>query len=241
MKKNILCVSWGNKYEGYTKKLKSQLDNHCSYDFNFYCLTDNPQEEYDIQLPDYWDRHFNPKTNRFWAYRKCYMFNEDLFPEIKGNDFLYLDLDILIHNSIDPIFETSKPTIVRGWWNDIGVCKKNFGRGESSLINSSVIRWKRKQLKPIYEHINKHAEIIFFTYRTLDNYLNHCWYNIHHDDKCFFDKFKKGIIYSWYKGNVFPDDMKTKILRNDHAICLFNNSAEQFEHMHEIKELNDFF
>jgi hypothetical protein len=242
MKKNILCVKWGTKYDDYVEKLKTQVEKHCSYDFNFYCLTDNPQRSYDIKLPTHWDKYFNQKTNRFWAYRKCYMFNENLFPEIKGDDFLYFDLDILIHNSIDPLFELSKskPMIIRGWWNDIDVCKKNFGKGESSLINSSVIRWQRKQLKNIYNQISTRSEIIFFTYRTLDNYLNHCWYDIHNNEKCFFNTFEKGMIYSWYKGNVFPDDMETKILRNDHMICLFNNSAEQFEHMHEIKELNEF-
>jgi len=244
MKKNILCVSWGNKYKDYVEKLKTQLDKHCSYDFNFYCLTDNPQNKYDIQLPTHWDKHFIPKKNAFWAYRKCYMFYEDLFPSIEGDEFLFLDLDILIHNSIDSLFELDmkKPWIVRGWWNNIENCKKNFSKFSSTPLNSSVIRWNRGQLKKIYNEINQNSEFIFFTYPTIDNYFNHRWYNIHDEESGFLNPLPKKIVYSWYKGNMYPNDMQEKVLRKDHMICLFNNSTKDvYEHMHEISELNGLY
>ena len=38
--------------------------------------------------------------------------------------------------------------------------------------------------------------------------------------------FPKGDIYSWYKGNIYPEDMEINKFRTDHKICLFNNSAE---------------
>ena len=242
--KNILCVKWGDKYDSYVDKLKQQVENNCSYDFNFYCLTDNPQNDYDVPLPALWDKHFNPDRNFFWAYRKCYMFNEGSFPTIKGDEFLFLDLDILIHNSIDPLFELDmeSPWIVRGWWNDIDNCKKNFGKLKSTPLNSSIIRWNRGQLGPIYRQILTETQYIFFTYPTIDNYFNHCWYDIHDEDGGFFKPLPKGITYSWYKGNVYPDDMEKKILRKDHMICLFNNSAQGIdEHMHEISELNGLY
>ena len=244
MKKNILCVKWGNKYDDYVEKLKSQVEQHCSYDFNFYCLTDNPQKSYDLKLPTHWDEHFNSDTNNFWAYRKCYMFNEDLFPQIKGDDFLFLDLDILIHKSIDLLFEMSvtRPRIVRGWWNDIENCKKNFGKGKSTPLNSSVIKWNRGQLQPVYDEINRNIEYIFFTYKTIDNYFNQAWYDLHDDKAGFFKGFPKGLIYSWYKGNIYPEDMYKKVLRENCMICLFNNSASGIdEHMDEVKELNGLY
>jgi len=244
MKKNILCVKWGNKYDDYVEKLKSQLEQYCSYDFNFYCLTDNPQKSYDLELPTHWDKHFNPERNFFWAYRKCYMFNENLFPTIKGDEFLFLDLDILIHNSIDSLFELNmeNPWIVRGWWNDIDNCKKNFGKIKSTPLNSSIIRWNRGQLEPVYRQIFENPEYIFFTYPTIDNYFNHYWYNIHDEYESFFKPLPKNIAYSWYKGNVYPNDMKQKVLRKDIMICLFNNSAQGIdEHMHDISELNGLY
>ena len=79
----ILCVKWGTKYDQYVEKLKSQLEKKFSLPFNFYCLTDTPKKEYDLQLPTFWDKFYRP--NQFWAYRKLYPFNEDLFPTMKGN------------------------------------------------------------------------------------------------------------------------------------------------------------
>ena len=48
-------------------------------------------------------------------------------------------------------------------------------------------------------------------------------------------------MYSWYKGNIFPNDMDLKKIRNDHKICLFNNSADtkNNEHMYEIDEIKE--
>ena len=263
MDNTVLCVRWGDKYDDtYVKKLKEQLDRHLTVPFNFYCLTDNPKEEYDIQLPTEWDEHYRADKNMFWAYRKCYMFNEDkYFPEIKGTQFLYFDIDILIHNNIDCFFDMNMkhPYIVRGWWNDAENCRKNFGQLKSTPLNSSCIRWTRGQLRQIEEHIETNKEVIFFTYRTIDNYFNHFFYNIWEEgiedkDKKFVKTkdinevpsqllrpFPKGWIYSWYKGNIFPDDMETKKLRKDLKICLFNNSYnsndDEMPDIEEIKKL----
>ena len=225
--KNILCVKWGDKYDGYDEKLKQQLEKNCTYDFNFYCLTDKPEKDYHIKLPTLWDKHYIPEKNHFWAYKKFYMFNEDLFPRIIGQEYLFLDLDIIIHNSMDYFFklEMSKPWIIRGWWNDVDICRRNYNKGESPVINSSIIRWNRGQLKDIYKHIEDNIEYIFFTYKTIDNYLNRVWYNIEKDESKKFNLFEKNKIYSWYKGNVFPDDMETNVLRKDHIVCLFNNNT----------------
>jgi len=240
---NIICVKWGNKYDDYVEKLKTQITNNCSVPFNFYCLTDNPKNEYDIELPKHWDQYFRP--NMFWAYRKLYIFNEDLFPQIKGDNFLYLDLDILIHKDIKYFFDLDmkKPYIVRGWWNDIENCKKNYGKIKSTPLNSSVVRWNRGQLKDIYNHVNDNTEVIFFSYRTIDNYYAHFFYNIWNEEDSFFNVYPKGDVYSWYKGNIFPKDMELKKIRPNHKICLFNNSADvnadktKDEHMNEIEEI----
>ena len=237
----ILCVRWGNKYDSdYVIKLKEQIDKNFDLPYNFYCLTDNPETEYDIQLPTQWDEHYDSEKNFFWAYRKCYMFNERLFPEIKGTQFLYLDLDVLIHQDLNYFFhlDMRRPYIVRGWWNDIENCRKNFGIIKSTPLNSSVIRWIRGQLLDVYNHIEKHKEVIFFTYKTIDNYFNHNFYNVWEEDISFFNYFPKGDIYSWYKGSIFPDDMEIKKIREDHKICLFNNSSRNiFEDMFEIEEV----
>ena len=240
MQNTILCVKWGDKYGNeYVEKLKEQVENNCSVPFNFYCLTDKPTQSYDIQLPTIWDAYENGK---FWAYRKLYMFNERV-ADIKGDQFLYLDLDVIIQRDLKYFFELNmeRPYIVKGWWNDIEVCKKNYAKLQSPMVNSSVIRWNRAQLQKVYKHINDNLDVIFFTYPTIDNYLNHFWYNMHEEtrsdvdrsDKSFLNVFPKGDIYSWYKGNIFPDDMEPKKKRQECKICLFNNSGED----NDVEEL----
>jgi len=245
--KNILCVKWGDKYTSeHVEKLKQQVEKHCSYDFNFYCLTDKPEKEYDIKLPTWMDEHYIPEKNFFWAYRKCYMFDQTkIFSDDSASDeFLFFDIDVLIHKSIDPLWEIpmDKPYIVRGWWNNIDMCKKNYGKIKSTPLNSSVIRWNGLQLQKVYDHIKQHAPMIFFTYSTIDNYFNHFFYNIHDEEDGFFRAWPKGLIYSWYKGNIYNEDMEFKKLRNDHIVCLFNNSASGIdEDMNDISEINGLY
>ena len=91
----IICVKWGQKYSReYVEKLKKQCEDNCSIPFNFYCLTDNPQKDYDILLPTYWDSYYhNFARGFFWAYRKCYMFGfvDDCLIEEDGEPFLLED------------------------------------------------------------------------------------------------------------------------------------------------------
>jgi len=227
----ILCVKWGDKYDHtYVEKLKEQCEQYCSVPFNFYCLTDNPTQSYDIQLPTTWDAYYHADRDFFWAYRKYYVFglgNNNFLPEIEGEQFLLLDLDVRIHQDLKYFFELpmDKPWIVRGWWNNPDTVKQNFAKHKSTPLNSSVIRWNRNQLKDVFDNINRNAEVIFFTYPSADNYFNHHWYNIWDEDASFFQGFPQGDIYSWYKGNVYPDDMEKHKLRENMKICLYNNSG----------------
>ena len=130
-----------------------------------------------------------------------------------------------------------KPYIVRGWWNNPDTCKKNFAKYKSTPLNSSVIRWNRGQLYEVWREIYANPELTFFTYPSIDNYFNHRWYNIWNEDESFFRGFPKGDTYSWYKGNIFPDDMAEKTKRHDHKICLFNNSTQtEGDNDDEMKE-----
>ena len=256
----ILCVKWGDKYSReYVEKLKQQCEDNCSVPFNFYCLTDKKEEPYDISLPLTWDdyegkhsRYRNSQApSNMWAYRKLYMFKLDKvlgrggwdeserdFKTIEGDNFLYLDLDVIIHQDLKYFFDLdmTQPWIVRGWWNDMNECRKNYAAMKSTPINSSVIRWNRGQLVEVYNHIVNNLDVLFFTYPTIDNYLNHFWYNMWADDKSFFSVFPEGDIYSYYRGNIWPNDLYEKKIRLDNKICLFNNSADNND-VEELKSL----
>jgi len=202
----ILCVKWGDKYgREYVEKLKQQCEDNCSVPFNFYWLTDKKEKDYDVWLPSAWNKYEGwhsrvrnkQAPSNMWAYRKLYMFQLDYytttggwdeserdFKSIHGNNFLYLDLDVIIHQDLKYFFDLdmTQPWIVRGWWNDMNDCRKNYAAMYSTPINSSVIRWNRGQLIEIYKHIAKNIDVLFFTYPTIDNYLNHFWYNMWYED-----------------------------------------------------------
>lgn len=217
--KAIVCVQWGDKYsKDYVKALKQQVEKHCTYPFNFYCLTDKPTEHYDRYFPYNW----NSKANgNFWAYRKTYMF-DNIFSE---DEILYLDLDVLIHSSLDKFFELdmTKPWIVKGWWNDPDTCRKNYSKMQSPMINSSVIRWNRNQLQPVFNHILDNIDVVFFTYPTIDNYFAHFWYDLNKEKEAFFNVFSAEYIESYYKGRIHKSH-KIKCKEDSTIIELFNNS-----------------
>jgi hypothetical protein len=222
--KAIICVQWGTKYsKEFVKALKQQVERHCSYDFNFYCFTDNVVESYDRPFPHNWDSREN---GNFWAYRKTYMFDD----VIEEKEILYLDLDVLIHSSIDKFFklDMTRPWIVKGWWNDPETCRKNYSKMQSPMINSSVIRWNKGQMQPVFDHIVKHSDVIFFTYPTLDNYFAHFWYDLDNEGESFFNVFFWGDIESYYKCKVhssYVEEYYKDSLENTSPIIeLFNNS-----------------
>ena len=247
MDNTILCVRWGDKYDNsYVEKLKKQCEENCSVPFNFYCITDNVMKPHDVHMPTKLDKYYDEERGFFWAYRKYYAFALDnatdfkFLTKIKGDRFLLLDLDVVIHQDLKYFFDLpmDKPWIVRGWWNDMDIVKRNFAKHKSTPINSSVIRWDRGQLVPVWKKIKDNAEVIFFTYPSADNYFNHHWYNCWNEDKGFFRGFPKGDIYSWYKGNIFPDDMEKNKLRPELKIGLFNNSGydegDEDDKLHKI-------
>ena len=246
MQNNILCMNWGDKYDvSYVEKLKQQCEENCSVPFNFWCLTDKPEKDWHLSIPTSLDRYYDKERDFFCAYRKCHMFrvgqiigDNRFFPN--KSKLLFLDLDVIIHQDLKYFFElpNDKPWIVRGWWNDILTVKRNYAKYKSTPLNSSVILWEKGQMIPVWEHVKKNAEVIFFTYPSLDNYFAHHWYDPWNEDEGFLQGFPQGDIYSWYKGNVFPDDMATNKIREDHKICLFNNSGYAAgENDDEIKKL----
>jgi hypothetical protein len=256
----IICVSWGDKYDReYVKKLKEQCEAHCSVPFNFYCITDKPKlgSKHDITMPLYWDKHFLSEKNFFWAYRKYYAFSidksrshkvkfstknlsRDCLDRIQGERFLLLDLDVMIHQDLKYFFELpmDKPWIVKGWWNDMDNCRKNYAKLKSTPLNSSVVRWDRGQLSKVWDEIYENIDMIMFTYPSADNYFVHRWYDLWNEKESFFNVFPAGDIYSYYKGNIFPQDMTKEVFRNDHKICLFNTSGhtegESDDKLHKI-------
>ena len=137
----VLCVKNGPKYSAeYVNTLARMVERNCTVDYEFVCLTDNPEGIDDnikvIKLP----RQFRT----WWA--KTYMFSNQL--GLKGT-ILYMDLDVVISGNIDRLFTYSP-----GNWCIIRDFTRSM-RPNWQKYNSSVIRFDYNQLDHLWQDFDK--------------------------------------------------------------------------------------
>ena len=142
----ILCLKHGTKYSAeYVNKLYNMTKRHCSLDYEFVCMTENPKgidkNIKIIPLPD---------GLQGWWY-KPYMYSKDL--PIKGT-ILYLDLDVVIAGNIDRLFtyETYKWATIRDFTRAM--------RPKWNKYNSSVVRFKTGELHAVWEKFMQNPKLI---------------------------------------------------------------------------------
>jgi len=73
--------------------------------------------------------------------------------------------------------------------------KKDYKNQNITPINTSVLTWKKGQLKPITDLIKDKPDEVFFTYRRVDAYV---WYQFGVKD--FFNYFPVDKVDWYYKG-----------------------------------------
>ena len=131
-KKQVVCIKWGDKYPPYyVNRLFNMIVQHTSYEIDFFCVTDDPEGLNDkikiIPLPDL--------GLRGWWY-KLSLFSSDLYG-FQGR-FLYVDLDVVVVDTIDPFFEVESSKLIIG---------EDFQTGE---FNSSVFSLESNSLSEIW-------------------------------------------------------------------------------------------
>ena len=163
----------GRKYgSDYVNKLYNMVWKNLKKKFRFICFTDNEKGINDrieifplpsIEMP-------KNKPERGW--RKLSILQKDL-NGLKGT-CLFLDLDIVIVDNIDPIFELSGEFLIA-----FDKRKKN-----SSIGNSSVFRFEAGAHHDIYENFNNNSSTILSIFRNEQAYLSDMIV-------------KKGIFHYW--------------------------------------------
>jgi len=130
---NVVCMKWGSKYgPDYVNRLYNMTRRHLSLPFHFYCITDDDAylnqeiKTRDINLIDF------PKGGR-GPWRKVIMFKQHLY-DIRGK-ILFLDLDLVIINSLDKFFTFSDQFSVRHEF-DRRKSKDNFGNTSAYVFES---------------------------------------------------------------------------------------------------------
>lgn len=119
---NVLCIKWGKKYgPEYVNKLHSMVRRHLHRPFRFVCLTDDGSGiDPDIEVEpipmigfDEFDQRKPWTFGHGWL--KLTSFAQPLY-DLQGRT-LFLDLDIVILDSLDPFFEQEGEFIVIKEWD----------------------------------------------------------------------------------------------------------------------------
>jgi len=137
----VLCIKWGDKYSAqWVTRLQSMVAKHLSVEHEFICITENPVEGVKCiplvcDLPHWW--------------QKVGLVQPDFFDGWN----LYLDLDIVITASIDPIIQAAKMDETKLWMRDdfsYSLRNPKQGMNEHQIemlgghgtCNSSVMVWR---------------------------------------------------------------------------------------------------
>ena len=132
MMKNVLCIKWGSKYSAeYVNKLYNMVERHLTLTHRFICLTDDP-----TGLHPLIETRPLLRTDLKYSYTKFELFEKELH-DITGQ-ILFLDLDVVINNSIDDLFlyEPDAEFVgIKDWKIDcINASCMRFNVGEHSYI-----------------------------------------------------------------------------------------------------------
>ena len=133
---NIVCVNWGTKYSpDYVLRLYNMIKKHTNRTFKMFCLTDNP----DIYPDEITGIKLKPGFEGWW--NKMQLFRDDVLP--KGQ-YLYFDLDVVIVDNIDCLFD----------YQGFGITR-DFINPENGLLggkeyNSSIMRFT--QNRALWKH-----------------------------------------------------------------------------------------
>ncbi len=126
-KTNLVCVNVGDKYSpDCVERLFSMVMRNTTREFNFYCLTDNPSHYSQPIIP-------LPLTQPLFGWwNKMFLFKPGILPDGK---YLYFDLDVVIIDNIDSLFE----------FDGFGIAR-DFVRPDRGILggkeyNSSVMKF----------------------------------------------------------------------------------------------------
>jgi hypothetical protein len=100
MKKNIVCLKWGEKYSPhYVNVLYKMCKRHSNVPFNFFCLTDNIQG----LSPEIIHKPLPNLPLQGWWMKPWVFARENNF----SGQVLFLDLDLIIYDNIDKLWNCS--------------------------------------------------------------------------------------------------------------------------------------
>ena len=162
---NVLCIKWGKKYgPEYVNILRSMVSRHLLREHRFICLTDDVQgidasvETLPMPKVDFPDFDNMITWARAHGWLKLVSFANPLH-DIKGPT-LFIDLDVVIVDWLDPFFDLPGEFIVIREWD------KRDGTG-----NTSVYRFNAGAHEDALAYFKKNSTQIRNTYRNEQQYI----------------------------------------------------------------------
>lgn len=219
--KTILTLIYGSKYNADDVH---RIYNATNGKYNYVCLADEENAKHLRQeitvIP------LDPELEGHW--HKINMFNVDIPGKV-----LYLDLDVIIQNSLEKFFDFSfHPTICYCYWksteehitydNAYPISFKWLG-----MYNSSVMTWQDNNAKYIYDMFMQNPEYYMTKYWGDDRFL------FHEDTKM--NIFPKKMMYSFIAGVDHNTDVSPRAfqIKPEYPIVLLNGQEETTENLRQ--------
>lgn len=189
----VVCMKWGTKFgPEYVNRLHSMVRRHLSRPLHFICLTEHGKglhpEIQTFPLPDVgWDEGI--REHGWW---KVGLFSESLGGLI-GNA-LFLDLDVLVVDSLDPLFDHPGEILVPKDYRRIRV------RGDSFVGNTSVLRFPAGRYPEALEAFRKDFPGIRSRVRNEQEFLSHFFHErglLRHWPAEWCPSFKRHCVAPW--------------------------------------------
>ena len=172
-------MKWGTKYpSSYVNILAAMVRRHLAPPYRFVCFTDDgkdldssvevrPLPEMNIESP------LLEKALPKRAWRKVSLHSNNLGSDLSG-PALFLDLDIVILDDLQPFFDQPGQFIISHEW----------GFRDPVIGNSSVCRFEIGEHQDVLDYLLKNSEEVLGQYRNEQAYRSHA---IH----------RKGILTYW--------------------------------------------
>lgn len=190
MKVNIICIKWGTKFgPEYVNRLHSMVKRNITRDYRFICLTDRAEGiETDIDVRDIPLTGIQAFDEReAWVYThgwlKVSTFVKTLH-DIKGPT-LFLDLDVVIVDTIDEFFDVPGDFVVIRKWTDkiitgnTSVYRFNAGAHADALDYlknnlQKVLSEVRNEQEFITHYLHKQGKLNYWPLAWCRSFKRHC-------------------------------------------------------------------
>lgn len=166
---NILTLKWGDRYgPAFVNRLYRAVERHLTRRFRFLCLTDDASE----LLPEI-EPHPLPPLDLPERFARTTWLKLGLFADgLAGmeGDCLFLDLDLLIVDGIDCLFDyrPGKRCIIRNW-----KLRHQIFRKRPDVGNSSVFRWRAGAMQFAVDKFYAERDWALARFRPPQTYLTH--------------------------------------------------------------------